>query len=428
MFLNVFVLICLCIKLSLQLNKNETENLFKWGKNKHINYHPFISINPSSKEHSFPYFKTDGLISIEDTIIQIPSTLFISVDNILALTKNKKVRLIYEMISNHNNEFIKYNSTKEMMFISLILQQSKYLLNKNCTFYKRFKRYINIYKDSSFDNFPLLYTEDELKFLRQTNLAVSIETAKMSLNEEIKLIEHEFNLTHFDVDEYIKYRIFTLANSLLINNVTLLVPFIECFPKSSLAPNAHYEYNPKTNSIEISSLHEIFDNEVIVLQHRRLPNAMNLLYYGFTEDKNSLLSSYVIDVINNVFRREMNLTDYIEKDDLKVYDIAKEAFEDNIINTYRRIAMRHPVYGMNVNSGGYRLMRDNLAYYELIYTNITHGEINKNIYGDRKALDVKRVVDLERELIKKRMEYLKTKINDIDNTKQNETDIINDEL
>jgi hypothetical protein len=179
MFLNVFVLICLCVKLSLQLNKNETESLFKWGKNKHINYHPFISINPSSKEHSFPYFKTDGLISIEDTIIQIPSTLFISVDNILALTKNKKVRLIYEMISNHNNEFIKYNSTKEMMFISLILQQSKYLLNKNCTFYKRFKRYINIYKDSSFDNFPLLYTEDELKFLRQTNLAVSIETAKM---------------------------------------------------------------------------------------------------------------------------------------------------------------------------------------------------------------------------------------------------------
>ena len=77
----------------------------------------------------------------------------------------------------------------------------------------------------------------------------------MSLNEEIKLIEHEFNLTHFDVDEYIKYRIFTLANSLIINNITLLVPFVECFPKSSLTPNAHYEYNPKTNSIEISALH-----------------------------------------------------------------------------------------------------------------------------------------------------------------------------
>ena len=96
MFLNVFVLICLCIKLSLQLNKNETENLFKWGKNKHINYHPFISINPSSKEHSFPYFKTDGLISIEDTIIQIPSTLFISVDNILAIIIMNSLNIIQQ--------------------------------------------------------------------------------------------------------------------------------------------------------------------------------------------------------------------------------------------------------------------------------------------------------------------------------------------
>ena len=154
---------------------------------------------------------------------------------------------------------------------------------------------------------------------------------------------------------------------------------------------------------------------------------MNLLYYGYTEEDNSLYSRYLINIINNLFYKDMNMSKYIYASDLKVFDISKETFETDVIETYNQIAMRHPSYKEYIKSGGYRLMRDNLVYYVPIYDKFTPGEINKHLYSDIKARDIKRVISLEKKLIENRIDYLNNKIQLIESENVNENIIIDDE-
>lgn len=425
--MNTVLLFLILVKLSLQLNKKETQKLFEWGKSKNVKFHPSVSLQSSDKEHPFPYFTTNTTLSRDDLIIQIPYSVILTVDNIIKYSKSNKIRTIYNALQNNTNEYIKINSTKEMILISLVMQQYKHLLNKNSTLYKRFKNYFHIYKDHSLDNFPVFYSKEELAFLTQSSFASQIQSAKESLDTEVKIMENDIQTTHFFPDEFIKYRVMTLAHSLLINRTLMYIPFIECFPKSNSNPNVKWLYNEITNTLEIIAIKQIEKGEILKLHYRKIPNAMNLLYYGYTEEDNSLNSRYLINIINNLFYKDMNMSKYIYGSDLKVFDISKETFETDIIETYNQIAMRHPSYKEYIKSGGYRLMRDNLVYYAPIYDKFTPGEINKHLYSDIKARDIKRVISLEKKLIENRIDYLNNKIQLIESENINENIIIDDD-
>jgi hypothetical protein len=183
------LLFLILVKLSLQLNKNETQKLFQWGKSKNVKFHPSIVLYSSDKEHPFPYFTTNTTISRDDLIIQIPYSVILTVDNIIKYSKSNKIKTIYNALQNNTNEYIKINSTKEMILMSLVMQQYKHLLNKNSTLYKRFKNYFHIYKDHSLDNFPVFYSKEELAFLTQSSFASQIQSAKESLETEVNINE-----------------------------------------------------------------------------------------------------------------------------------------------------------------------------------------------------------------------------------------------
>lgn len=418
--MKIVLLFLLCCKLSSQLNKDNTEKLLQWGVSKKIQFHPYITLKPSSKQHPFPYFNVNGYVSTNDTVITVPSSMVLNVDKIIKNGKNKKLKKIYEQISNCTNEYIQYNSTKEMVFVALVVYQYKHLLNKNSTIYKRFKNYFHIYKDTSFDNFPLFYNEDELSFFHQTNFDVNIRTAKSTLEEEVSIIENELNIMKILPDEYLKYRLMILSNTLLINNTLHYIPFVECFPKSHIHANAKWIYNNKTNSFEIIALRNIKKDEKIILQNRPISNAMMLVYYGYTEEHNNLIPNYFIDMINNLFRDDMKINEYINVDDLPVFDISKETFEKDAFEAYHQLAMKLPSYSIYQKSGGYRLMKDNLEYHNAIYSKYTPGELNKNLYSEIKVKDAKRILDLERDLIVHKINNLNKLIQEIESEKSEE--------
>ena len=415
--MKIVLLFLLCCKLSSQLNKDDTEKLFQWGVSKKIQFHPYITLKPSSKEHPFPSFIVNGFVSTNDTIINVPSSMILNVDKIIKHGKNKKLRNIYEQINKSTNEYIQYNSTKEMVFVSLIVYQYKHLLNKNSTLYKRFKNYFHVYKDTSFDNFPLFYNEDEISFFHQTNFEVNIRTAKSTLEEEVSIIENELHIMKILPDEYLKYRLMILSNTLLINNTLHYIPFVECFPKSHIHANAKWIYNNKTDSFEIVALRNIKKDEKIILHNRQISNAMMLVYYCYTEESNNLIPNYFIDMINNLFQDDLNINQYVNVDDLPVFDISQETFEKDAFETYHQLAMKLPSYNIYPKSGGYRLMKDNLEYHNSIYSQYTPGEFNKHLYSETKVKDAKRILELERSLIMHKISNLNKIIQLIENDK-----------
>ena len=63
------------------------------------------------------------------------------------------------------------------------------------------------------------------------------------------------------------------------------------------------------------------------------------------------------------------------------------------------------------------MMRDNLLYYKDVYQNFTDGKFNEVFYGREKIKNIKRVINLEKNLIDSRIDYLNNLIENNNNEK-----------
>jgi hypothetical protein len=229
------------------------------------------------------------------------------------------------------------------------------------------------------------------------------------------------------VDEYAKYRILSLSNSININNKTYVVPLIDCFKKKinktygnynayiKLSPNKE---NNKEYDLEIYSYGEIQSNMEIFLLWKQISNIQSLLYYGFVDENNVITSEYLVDLINKNFRKDLNVDNInknnnISLDDLivpKYYDLNDEFYDEYLFYAYNNISIYFDQYYRN-NEGPYQMMKDNLVYYLRLYEEMYNDDlINRNIMGKSKKANVKNVLRLEQKLIENRMQLLNNKI------------------
>lgn len=406
-FAPLLIMLSLII-LSYQMSLSETNAIFNWGKKKKIFFHPNIFLNPSSAQSPLPYFTSTETIPVNTTIISIPTSLFININKILSLIKTKEIQELWKKTEKMENNYVKYFSTKEMFFIALTIETYMRTHPKKNKFYQKYKKYFKFYQYYSFDNFPLYYSQDELSFLSGTNFDTNIRTAKRSIEEEIKIIEKELELTVIP-DDYIKYRIVTLANSLLIDNTTSVIPFIDFFPYDKIMPYVKWIMNNETNTLDIVSLSEIPKNSIITLEAKKLPNEISLLYYGYTVDDNYLVPPFFIEVLSENLEKKigLNSTINIEKSD---YDIARETFDKNIIDSYRTICKNVKGCELDRDLGPYDLMKQNLEDYLKIYDRFTPGNFNINFFNQRKKENVMRVIEMEKQLIKNRITFISKKL------------------
>jgi hypothetical protein len=350
-------------------------------------------------------------------------------DNLFKKTKNKKLASLWNKISSID-EYLKYTSAKQLFYISIILSDSTF--RQKGKFYKKYKEYLDMYNYINLDNFPVLYNAKEMLYLNNSYFGKEINNNLKSINNEYYLIKNKLELDNTVlVDEYAKYRILSLSNSININNKTYVVPLIDCFKKKVNKTygnyNAYIKLSPnKENNIEydleIYSYGEIQSNMEIFLLWKQISNIQSLLYYGFVDENNVITSEYLVDLINKNFRKDLNADDINKKnnislDDLlvpKYYDLNDEFYDEfydeYLFYAYSNISIYFDQYYHN-NEGPYQMMKDNLVYYLRLYEEIYNDDlISRNIIGKNKKANVKNVLRLEQKLIENRIQLLNNKI------------------
>jgi hypothetical protein len=294
---------------------------------------------------------------------------------------------------------------------------------KKGKFYKEFKPYFNLYEYTNLGNFPIFYSEEELNLLKGTNLFEEIKRAKESLENEEKVLYDEFNFKKADQENFLKYRVLILANSIINENRTILIPFLDLFSKDMFNDliDVEYLYNKAMKRFVIRTTKEIKKGKEIVINSKPIPNTSALLYFGYTSEKNNVVGRFIIEVVNNIFRKRLNWDGSIKLIN-NSYDIGSTNYIENIIGTYQDLKMKLSDY-KNKEYGEYLLMKENIMDYLNIYSKFTDELYSKYFYGQKKINNVKRILFLEKRVLEKRINQIDNIINEIKKNITKQTDL-----
>ena len=393
--------------------KNDILSIYKWAKKNNIYINSNLQLYKNELNdinHNFYYFKTNDTIQNNTLLLRIPSDIMISQPSLNASfkkSKNKKFADLWDEIFSID-KYLSYPSAKQLFYISIILSDS--VLRQKGSFYKKYKEYLDMYDYINLDHFPLLYSLKEMIYLNNSYFGKEMKNNLKSINNEYYLIKNELDLDQTVlVDEFTKYRILSLSNSIQLKNVVYVVPFIDCFKKKVNKTdgiyNAYIKLKKNKNNgidLEIYSNKTIIPSNEIYLLWKQISNIESLLYYGFIDENNLITSEFLVELINKNYKKDLNFDRLGKK-----YNIS---FDELI---------KHFDQYYHFNEGPYLMMKDNLEYYLRLYEEMYSNElINRNIMGINKKKYVKNILTLEKKLIENRIKLLDNKIRNFRKEKQ----------
>ena len=416
-----------------------------WAKNNDIYINPKLTLNKRLKRDNYYAFFADSKIPNNTLLFRVPYNMMITQTNLNDMYKNTKNKFenLWENVVNLKSDSVKYYSTKQLLYMSIILENA--IRKKKGPLYKKYKEYLKLFEQRNMDIYPIFYDQDEKYYLSGSNFGIQLNRAVEALNEEYILTSTKLNVSIPNQDDFFKVRVLSLVSSTDFNNSniylppnfneTCIVPFLDCFNKviSSERANSIFDIigikNETTNNtdyyLEVYSNDEIYIGSELNLKWRSFPNTEFLLYYGQVEEGNPFNSKYYIDIINRKFKEDLGFDKEKVFDNVKrdIYEINTEFYDPFVINTYRNLSMSIDKF-KNREEGPYELMRDNLKYYYNLYENpLSDGNINIYINGNEKKKDIREIIHKEKKLIEARIERLDKVIKEIKSNKKNNNNI-----
>jgi len=424
----LFIFISFLFKYILNDDSNIIKNLLKWAKNNKIYINEeYLKLNKYDSNHNLPFFSSIKDIPINTTLIEIPIEKLISVQSLIDLSKNdpnfNETKNLWNEIIKINNEYINFNSTKELFCIALIFEKAK--RNKKNIIFKNYRRLFNIYKYTNLDNFPLFWSQEEVNFLLNSYFYTEIKMASESIENELNIAHNDLKIDEIDSEEFIKQRVILLTNSFMNNNLTYIIPFVDYLKKEMFLQEADLNSTFINNTFKIFAIKDIKKNKELSILIRRIPNSACLLYYGFTQEDNFFLNKFMVEVVNLKFRNKIGFNQIKPEIKLNItqYNLARQDFINIGNKVYAQIKVHFEQY--NKKFGEFYMMRDNLLYYKEVYETFTDGKFNEIFYGREKIKNIKRVINLEKNIINLRIDYLNNLIenNNSEKNKQKKSDL-----
>ena len=411
-------------------------SLLKWAEKNNIYINKNLKLNEKSSGHKFYFFSAESKIPSNTLLLRVPYSMLLttsSFDTFFKSTKNKKFQNLWEKIFSLKNEHLRFFSTKQLFYLSIIIHNM--IKKRKGVLYNKYKEYLNLYDDIDLDTYPVFYEEQEKYYLSGSSFGSQISRADRSLNEEYYLLNNVLNISAPFQDEFLKYRVLTLANSIDFNNSnfnysnnfneTVVIPFIDCFNKvvSTEKSNAKFIFNGIKNEetnytdyyLEVYSDNELILGSEIDLKWRVFPNTECLLYYGFVEEGNPLKPRYYIDLINRKFKEDLGIDEKTEIENAKrgefdSYEINSEFYSPSVINAYRNITKEIEKYNKTYSGkeeGPYQMMLDNLKYYLDLYNKpLTDGNINQYITRKENIENIKQIMHMEKAMVQEKVDHL----------------------
>ena len=222
-------------------------------------------------------------IKKDEIILSIPKECLISLELVLETEYGKKIGEIM---------FNELTSPKHCLLSSFILFEKN---NPKWKFY-----FDLLPKD--FSNFPIFYTDDELKYLKGSPFLNQILDKKSDMKKDyLKLCEYIPLFNQFTFDEFMEARMIISSRifgiSINNNKTDVLVPYADLLNHKRPRQTQWY-YDDKINSFVIQATEDILLGKEIFDSYGKKTNGRFLLNYGFAVENNDS-AEYVLNVIFN---------------------------------------------------------------------------------------------------------------------------------
>lgn len=399
----LFIVKCICIS-------NKYEKLKKHSLSKGAFISDMISLNISYNKY---HFISNTNISSNTTLLSIPSSLFINVNNSFPFI-SKSYKQLYHNLSSiflpKNNTSFHIHSSEEITNpqlrvneIFLAFLQSITIPYHKGKLYKKYKHYFNLYSQSNLDNFPIYYTTEQLMLLVNTSLGSQIQLSKSSLEDEAISIKNLLSdISLFNYEEYYKYRVLSISKASYFNNDVHLIPFIDMFNTHPVHYSVTYEYDNVTQMLNVITKKDIMKGSDIVMEGYYLSNLYSLMFYGKTYEEGNYVDKYLVPLVHP----EWIIESKYEDDDIinEMIDLGKEDFYKEGIEKYRTLCKMIGIEETDANA--YSLMKNNLNMFWNDYLYVEEYMYEKVFFSKEDAMNVKRVINVEKRLLKERIEFI----------------------
>ena len=398
-FIFLYLYYASMINCSITKNTNERYHKYNamihWGKENNLTYSK-IALNFSL--NSEKYIAIDN-IEKDELIMSIPKELFITFNKTYKLS-SKKDKKLWKKLNASKSEVFMGPEIKQQSFIAFI--QEKAYNHKNGKFYQYYKPYLEFINDN-LDNFPVFYSEEELKLIQKTHLGRIAIKAKESIQEEYDFLTSTLSGDSI-IDTYMLFRVLTETQTQKGINETLVIPFLPLFTRHPKIYNVYEEIDKTSGSLLIRAKNNINQGDVLTMQSHLGDNTANLLYYGVTYE-NIKKTYYPMLLLSEEIREEIK---YSKKLASKVIDIAKDNYLSECIQDYRNITK--DVYNDDSTVKGLDLLYRNLESYLDKYKSLKSSDLYKVFLLNQNRINVERVILEEKALITKRMKEVKNEI------------------
>ena len=398
--------------------KNDYDLLYEWGESNSVYISDKIGINYTNNNIKNYYVK-DHIFSGE-TIMSIPKKVLLNVNSALKLC-NSKLRNLYdnykkEILDNTNNIFEVKENRKENSFLAFLMTiANKNKSNKN-KFYNFFKYFFNTF-ESNLDKFPIFYTHEQVKLLLFSLLGKGIMHAKLMVEEEYDVLSKIYK-KEFDLDEYMKYRMFTFDKKVEINDVNYMVPFVDILEKNPI--NYNLNYSLTNENLDIIATEDINYGEKLVVRTTQIPNIKSFITLGqIFEESKDYADIFRIPIFSINFLIQKKLDTSMSKS--KIIDLNENNYYKQVIPDYIKLAKSLNLE--ETKSSALNLFLENLKIIRNTYDKGKITILYEYFYKNTIVKNIDSLLNLERNYLEKKIKELEQLINNLNDNKNIEFEL-----
>jgi len=398
--------------------KTDYDYLIEWGKNNSVFISDKIKINYTNENTKNFYVKET--IEPNEIIISIPENLLLNINSALKLSSNKFQKQFekykkqkFKQAKNNSSEL--FNQRIENSFLAYIITMANLNKSPKNKLYQYYKYFFDTC-ETNLDKFPLFYSTDQIRPFLFSLFSNELIQTREAFEEEYTILQSQITKKQFDLDDYLKYRLFTYNKLVNISEQSSIVPFVDILDTNPVSFNLQVRYLQDNHTVNVISNQEINPEQKLILAVVEMTNMASLIVYGriYEENKN-FLETFKISKISPIFLRSKNMNLMLSNSNLM--DLMKPKFYDEVIPEYMELSKMMNGDGSSVSA--LKLLVENIEEFRKQYDDVTTSVLMKNFFDTEIVYNIKSVLDTEKNFLDKKIKQLKKIVSYVDTNKKN---------
>ena len=415
---NIFFLLILLTINNLDYSKKTNGDiLIEWGKNNSVYISNKIKLNYTNENTKNFYVKKK--IEVNEILISIPQNLLLNIDSALKLSSSKikkqfekyKTQKFKQILNNSTELFYQRIEHSFLAYLMTIANKNKSPKNKLYQFYKYFFETC----ETNLDNNPLYFSTEQIRPFLFSLLGNEIIQTREAFEEEYITLQSQITKNKFDLDEYIKYRLFTYNKLVNMTGTSSIVPFFDIIETNPVTFNLKINYEVQNQTLNLYALKEIKRGQKLSLAVVQMTNMGSFITYGKTYEENkNFLESFKISKISALYLREKNMNLMLANPNL--IDIMKPKFYEELIPDYMELSKLMKGDGSSVSA--LKLIIDNMESLKRQYEKVTMSSLMKNFFDLKVVESIASILETEKNFLSKKIRDLKKVLSYVDKGKK----------